>query len=205
VQEILAQAARSGIDATKDILNQRILGEQHGTEDVLGTLLSTDKGLRRATTAAQNLQAQLRPEQLPPEALNGTPQQWAEQTRAVSQMVGQLGNTGFNDKVDGRFLDYGTSGEANPFNSVAKDHPQLDHQVRNWLADGVGLLDELLSAQERAFDGQPPLSNDEMTALKERVNSFATPPGGLEMEDFTSGVMQEYDEKKAQVNKPEGS
>ncbi len=200
LQQALAHAARGGINATRTNLNEKILGEKHTTQDVLRLLAGGDTGIRRAATAAENIKSQFKPQQLAPEDLNGAPQQWAQQSQNISQMASQIGTARFSEDLNGRFLDYGTSGTANPFNAVAEHHPQQDHPVRNWLANGVGLLSDLLSAQERALDGQPPLSESEIADLKERVDNFvnpgkASPPATLEMEGFAEEVMQAIDEK----------
>ena len=201
MQEGLAFAARSGIDATKRNLNDKILGGS--TNDVLSALTGGDKGIRRATTAMENLKSQLRPEQLPPESLHGMPQQWTTQSRAISRMAGQIGNAGFSEEANGRFLDYGTSGEANPFNDVAKNHPELDRPVRNWLTDGVNLLDQLLTAQERAFNGEPPLNNDQIAGLQAGVDNFRNAPlADPQIKGLADEAIHKFDTESAPLLAP---
>lgn len=166
----LAEAARSGIDAAKDNLLNNILKKEYDSEHVQHVLTSGDSGIRRATTALNNLRNMLKPETQPAESLQGTPAQWAAQTRTISNMAQQVENAEFSQKVPGRFLDYGTSNN-NPYTAV-QEHPEVDHDVRAWLLDGVDLLDQMLSAQERAFQGKPPLGNDETASLQASISRF---------------------------------
>ncbi len=185
---LFAQSARQGIDATKNILNQQVVGEQHDTAAVLNLLVGGDGGLRRAMTALLNICKHLKPEQSPPESLPGTPEQWRAQTEAISQMAQQIGRAEFSENVQGEFTQYGTPSN-NPFTAVADRYPQLDHSVRNWLAEGVDLLDQLLTAQERAGKGLPPLTSKELAELKEQVEKFTNPglrDGQTETPAFTS-------------------
>lgn len=206
----LADAARRGIDVTKDIMRENITGKEHSSDQVAQLLTGGDKGLRRATTALASLKQWLRPEQLPAETLTGTTAQWKEQTRMISGMAEQMEGARFSEEIPGRFLDYGTSGSANPYPEAVREHPQLDHDVRIWLSDGVDLLDRMLAAQERALQGEPPLTADEAASLQKSVDRFAnaeirtsqTQPHSFDpgsdsvVEGFTEETLGAVDRKK---------
>ncbi|MGI9228301.1 MAG: hypothetical protein ACR2P9_00390 [Gammaproteobacteria bacterium] len=166
----MAAAARSGIDTTNRNLADNILGEQHTTEQVNDILTSGDGGLRRGITAMQAIK-QLDPAGLPPESLNGPPDKWRRQTQAVREMVDQIGNTHFNSRVQGSFTQYGTD-RNNPYGLV-QHNPELDQPVREWLAEGVNLLDQLLSVQERALNNEPPMPVEDLQDLIDTVTTFS--------------------------------
>ena len=167
---ILAEAARKGVDAASANL-KAISSDLYNAEEFHAKLKSGDGGLRRGTTALSNIQNNLRPESLPPEALNGSPEQWRAQTASVSKMASQIAGASFNDELEGNFLQYGNS--ENPFSRVVDHAPQLDQPARRWLAEGLELADRLLQAQERARDGLSPLGADQLDGLQQRVDAFA--------------------------------
>lgn len=177
VCQITLDAARLGVDGAKKVLNEKIVGAQHDTQAVHSLLLSGDPGgIRRATTASTALLSSAgsaNPQTyLPQDASPETVQQWRGQTQAITQMTRQIQDAEFNTAVKGRFLQYGTT-QDNPFSTVADSHPHLDHAVRDWLADGVDLLDKLIAGQERLIQGEPPLNQGELTRLQNDVQRFA--------------------------------
>ena len=168
---LLADAARKGVKAAGDNVAANVLGDNNSTEDVRRVLTSGDGGIRRATTALNNISRHLKPETLPSGELQGTVEQWSRQTAAVAGLAGRVAAAQFNENVRGDFTQYGTT-QNNPFEQVAGYFPELDHGVRNWLAQGINLTHQLLAAQERAMTGQSPLSDAELDELQQRVDDF---------------------------------
>ena len=186
--ELLA-AARRGIDGARTNLAEICsdLNSANSAEDCLRMLRSGDGGLRRGTTALHNIQSTLKPENLPPEALVGTTEQWRTQSARVTGMAGQLASACFNDDLGANFTQYGNSD--NPFSKVVADFPVLDRPVRIWLTEGLDLADKLLQAQERAGQGQPPLDAEELDGLQRRVDAFADSAARLTPQDWSEQVL----------------
>ena len=168
---LLAEAARTGVDAARNNVATRVLGENNSMEDARRVLASGDGGIRRATTALNNVSQHLKPETLPAQELQGTAEQWSRQTGLVAGLANRVATAEFNENIKGDFTQYGTT-QNNPFEQVVKYFPQFDHGVRNWLAEGIDLTDQLLAAQERATTGQPPLTDAELDDLQQRVDRF---------------------------------
>ena len=87
-------------------------------------------------------------------------------------MAKQIGLAEFNESVKGDFRQYATQ-QNNPYDEMSRSFPQLDHPVRNWLADGMNLAEQLLAAQMRAAKGQPPLTGQELDDLQHQIDDFA--------------------------------
>ena len=168
---LLAEAARKGVDAAGNNVATKVIGDNNSMEDVERLLKSGDGGIRRGTTALNNISRHLKPETLPAQELQGTAEQWSRQTGRIADMAGRIASAEFNETVKGDFTQYGTT-QNNPFEQVAGYFPEFDHGVRSWLAQGINLTDRLLAAQERATTGQPPLSDAELDELQQRVDDF---------------------------------
>lgn len=178
-----AEPSRTDLDASKRILKDSILGEEHSASEVLARLSGGDKGIRRGVTAIANLK-NIKPHHLSPRILNGTRAQWQTQTERIVRMAEQVEQATFNKDLTGGYRQYGTTN--NPFKDVAENHPELDHAVREWLADGIDLADRLLTAQLGAVDGKPPLTETEMEQLQRDIDAFANPGGRSPL--FAAGV-----------------
>ena len=168
---LLADAARRGVDASRNNVATKVLGENNSMEDVKHVLRSGDGGIRRATTALNNISRHLKPETLPSGELQGTAEQWSRQTDRVAGLANRIGAAEFNENIKGDFTQYGTT-RNNPYEQVVEYFPEFDHATRNWLAEGINLTDQLLAAQERATTGQPPLPEAELDDLQQRVDDF---------------------------------
>ena len=168
---LLAEAARKGVDASRNNVATQVLGENNSMEDARRVLTSGDGGIRRATTALTNVSRHLKPETLPAQELQGTAEQWSRQTGLVAGLANRVAAAEFNENIKGDFTQYGTT-QNNPFEQVVEYFPEFDHGVRNWLAEGIDLTGQLLSAQERATTGQPPLTDAELDDLQQRVDRF---------------------------------
>ena len=168
---LLADAARKGVDASRNNVATKVLGENNSMADVNRVLRSGDGGIRRATTALTNISRHLKPETLPSGELQGTAEQWSLQTGRVAGLANRIGAAEFNENVKGDFTQYGTT-RNNPYEQVVEYFPEFDHAVRDWLAEGINLTDQLLAAQERATTGQPPLTDVELDDLQHQVDDF---------------------------------
>lgn len=178
--EYFMEAARSGLDKARTILETSVLGDQHSTEEVLRLLESGDRGLRKATTVLGMISQDrwLKAENLSEggkAVLQGTPEEWNAQADRLATIARAIEQAGFNEDVPGAFNQYGNTsgGSGNPFRRVAEQYPETDHQVRQWLAAGVNLSSELLSAFERGPVGGALLTDDEMKSLEDRVTAFS--------------------------------
>ena len=195
---LFAGAARTGVDAARNNIKTKVLGKQHSMEAVRTVLTSGDAGIRRGTTALSSICNNLKPQTLSPDTLQGTVEQWSQQTGKIAGLAGQVAKAEFNEDLKGSFTQYGTSGN-NPYATMTNDCPQLDHAVRNWLEQGMELTDQLLAAQERAGAGQPPLTDAELNVLQRRVDAFIdvkARAGDMDMSDALREIDAIYNARK---------
>ena len=166
-----AAAARMGINASLKNVATKVLGQNNSMDNVKHVLITGDGGIRRAATALTGISHHLKPETLPSQYLQGTVEQWSRQTSTIAELATRIGTAEFNENIKGDFTQYGTT-RNNPYEQVVESFPESDHAVRNWLAEGISLMDQLLVAQERATIGQPPLTDAELDNLQQQVNNF---------------------------------
>ncbi len=135
------------------------------SETVLEKLTDPHGRMQSAVTALEALATSVRPELEYGEA-------WAKQTRVVADLAKRMRGSQFKHQR-GSFPMYALP-RNNPFRILLNEKPELRFALRFWLADGIGLIGDLLEAQARPLTGrQGPLTGEEMVRLYERVEDFA--------------------------------
>ncbi|MDE0155272.1 MAG: hypothetical protein OXS28_06705 [Gammaproteobacteria bacterium] len=207
------EAARDGIDAARDILENRILdrdGNTHSIDEVAALLNAGDGGLRRLTTALRTLSAGLvRPQDLPAATLNGlrgpgdpdAVRQWTEQSDKIKQLAATIDAASYNEDVPGAFTQFGTTGDHAAYRPVREKFPQHDQGVRAWLKRGHELTERLLVAQEGAGKGARPLDEAQMAELQQAVREFAGAAGRPSYRERTSArIRQEIQQREQEIS-----
>ena len=171
---LLIEVATSGISAAKENATTGLAASKSSSE-VASFFNSGDKGIRRATTALQNIATKasfeslsdVERQKIPAESL-GT---LKNQSTQISQMANTILKSTFLDGTQD-LTQYGTGSKG--YTEALEKHPDQDQAIRAWVQSGLNLGAELINTQEQILSQGRVQSESYLSDLQSRVNVFAS-------------------------------
>ena len=167
-------AALRGIAGAKGRSVEGLVGER-SSEEVKSFLNSSDKGIRRGTTAIDNLSKIISFENLSDEERQKMPAASKDTLEQQSTRIRGMARTICDATYhDGKYA-FSQFGDNNKgYTEIIEKHPEQDQTMRAWIQDGLNLGSELMNTQvEVLFNGRAQ-SASYLDALQSRVNTFAS-------------------------------
>ena len=192
------EASQRGIAAARSNIVKGLSANQ-SSEEVTSFLKLGDKGIRRGTTAIQNLGRILSFENLSDKEKREMPAESLEalekQSAQIKEMAKTVSGATFLDGTRD-FFQCGTS-ERNGYVEMMEKHPEQDQAMRGWVRNGLTLGSELINTQEQILLKGNTQSENYLNDLQSRVNIFASIEKDLfaaadrnsEMEGFAGDVL----------------
>ena len=171
---LLIEVATSGILAAKDNAATGLAASKSSGE-VASFFNSGDKGIRRATTALQNIATKASFESLSGAERQKIPAESLETLKNQSTQISQMANTILKSTfLDGTqdLTQYGTGSKG--YTEALEKHPEQDHAIRAWVQNGLNLGTELINTQEQILSQGRVQSESYLSGLQSRVNVFAS-------------------------------
>ena len=171
---LLIEVATSGILAAKENATTGLAASKSSSE-VASFFNLGDKGIRRATTALQNIATKASFESLSDAERQKIPAESLETLKNQSTQISQMANTILKSTfLDGTqdLTQYGTGSKG--YTEALEKHPEQDQAVRAWVQNGLNLGAELINTQEQILSQGRAQSESYINDLQSRVNVFAS-------------------------------
>ena len=171
---LLIEVATSGILAAKENAATGLAASKSSSE-VASFFNSGDKGIRRATTALQNIATKASFESLSDAERQKIPAESLETLKNQSTQISQMANTILKSTfLDGTqdLTQYGTGSKG--YTEALEKHPEQDQAIRAWVQNGLNLGAELINTQEQILSQGRGQSESYISDLQSRVNVFAS-------------------------------
>ena len=170
----LIEVATSGMSAAKGNATTG-LADSKSSSEVASFLSLGDKGIRRATTALQNIATKASFEYLSDAEIKKMPAESQGTLKNQSTQIAQMANTILKSTfLEGteNFTQFGTSSKG--YTEALEKYPEQDQAIRAWVKDGLNLGTELVNTQDQILCQGRVQSESYISDLQSRVNVFAS-------------------------------